>query len=571
MESAIAIAKSEGARSEGAKSKSAPPTSVRVKRRGARAPRWAAPFLGSRLGRTIIALNVLGLMVLVSGALVLSEVRGGLINAQVTTLATQGRFIANIIDESATLGEPEPVLDAQRARDTLLLLFIPKSQRARIFDAQGRLIADSYVIGDQIETNSLPNLRKAGGVFRLDKADEPSESAHPIAAARARAALEAEARKALNGEAASGVRPTASGDRVVSVSIPIQHVRAVTGVLTLEAGDLDEIVARERIALIPFIVIAGGVTLLSSLLLNLLIARPVRKLARAADKVRLSHARSIAIPEISRRDDELGDLGRALAAMTETQVQRMDAIDRFAADVAHEIRNPLTSMRSAVETLSLVTDQKAKDRLMGILTQDVARLDRLITDISNTSRLDAELSREQPKSVDVGRLLEDIIRVYESAARPGQARVSFAPDGGKLTVAGREGPLGQVFRNLIDNARSFTVLGAGGAGAVRVTAQNVGREVVVRVEDDGPGIPPENLETVFERFYTERPRESRGVGGGGTGGAGNSGLGLSIARQIVDAHGGRIWAENRMDEGGKVMGARFTVALPATNAAPAAS
>jgi two-component system sensor histidine kinase ChvG len=257
--------------------------------------------------------------------------------------------------------------------------------------------------------------------------------------------------------------------------------------------------------------------------------------------------------------------------MTETQVQRMDAIDRFAADVAHEIRNPLTSMRSAVETLSLVTDQKAKDRMMEILTQDVSRLDRLITDISNTSRLDAELSREQPRAVDVGRLLEDIIRLYGSGARPGQAPLTFIPAGGKLTVAGREGPLGQVFRNLIDNALSFTVLGDDKAGAVRVTAQNVGREVVIRVEDDGPGIPPENLETVFERFYTERPRTSRGVGGGGTGGAGNSGLGLSIARQIVDAHGGRIWAENRMDEGGKVMGARFIVALPATNAAPATS
>jgi two-component system sensor histidine kinase ChvG len=561
MESAIAIAKSRGA----------PPKSVRVRRRASRAPRWAAPFLGSRLGRTIIALNVLGLLVLVSGALVLSQVRGGLINAQATTLEIQARFIANIIDESATEGEPEPVLNADRARTTLLLLFIPKSQRARIFDAQGGLIADSYVVGDQIETHPLPNLRRAGGVFRLDKAGEPAENSHPIAAARARAALEAEARKALNGEPASGVRPTASGDRVVSVSIPIQHVRAVTGVLTLEAGDLDEIIARERLALVPFIVIAGGVTLLSSLLLNLLIARPVRKLARAADKVRLSHARSIAIPEISRRDDELGDLGRALEAMTETQVQRMDAIDRFAADVAHEIRNPLTSMRSAVETLSLVTDQKAKDRLMNILTQDVLRLDRLITDISNTSRLDAELSRDQPRPVDVGRLLEDIIRVYGSGARAGQAAVTFTPGPGKLTVGGREGPLGQVFRNLIDNALSFTALGAGEEATVRVSAQSVGREVIVRVDDDGPGIPPENLETVFERFYTERPRESRGVGGGGTGGAGNSGLGLSIARQIVDAHGGRIWAENRMDQKGTVLGARFTVALPATSAAASAA
>lgn len=566
MESAIAIAKSRAA-----KSRAAPPGTVRVRRRGPRAPRWAAPLLGSRLGRTIILLNVIGLLVLVSGALILSQVRGGLINAQKASLAAQGQLMANIIDEGATVGEPEPALDAERARSVLLLLFVPRaqrSQRARIFDAQGKMIADSDFIGDRIESHPLPNLRKAGGVFSLNKDAPPEKNARPFAVTRARAALQAEAKQALSGNVASSVRITASGDQVVSVSIPIQHVRAVTGVLTLEAGGLDEIIAAERLALVPFIVIAASVTLLSSLLLNLLIARPVRKLARAADKVRLSHARSIAIPEISRRDDELGDLGRALEAMTETQVQRMDAIDRFAADVAHEIRNPLTSMRSAVETLALVKDQKSKDRMMDIITQDVRRLDRLITDIANTSRLDAELSRNQPRPVDVGRLLEDIISVYGAGARPGQAGVDFAPGPGRLVVAGREGPLGQVFRNLIDNALSFTLIGADNVGSVRVGAQNVGREVVVRVEDDGPGIPPENLETVFERFYTERPRASRGVGGGGTGGAGNSGLGLSIARQIVDAHGGRIWAENRMDEGGKVLGARFTVALPATNAVP---
>jgi two-component system sensor histidine kinase ChvG len=340
---------------------------------------------------------------------------------------------------------------------------------------------------------------------------------------------------------------------VVSVSIPIQHVQAVLGVLTLEARDVDEIIAAERAALLPFILIAIAVSLMSSLLLNRLIAHPVRRLARAADRVRLARARAISVPDISRRDDELGDLSRALEEMTHALSERIDAIERFAADVAHEIRNPLTSLRSAVETLGLVEEPAARDRLMAVLQNDVRRLDRLVTDISNASRLDAELSREAPVPVDLRRLISDVVSLYQATARAAEPTVTFTASETleAVMVSGQEGALGQVLRNLIDNARSFS----GSEGEVRVTLGRQRGQAQITVDDDGPGIPPENLESIFERFYTSRPK--------GAAFGGNSGLGLSIARQIIIAHGGTVWAENRPEPAdGAVAGARFTVALP---------
>lgn len=502
-------------------------------------------LFGSRLGRLIIALNLLGLAIIISGALVLNELRRGLVNARIDSLTTQGELIANVIDRAATLGEPEPALEPERASDILQLLFIPRSQRARLFDAHGRLIADSYVISDRVEWKVLPPARKRGEpAFNL-QADE--EGASPKVVAEAKAELNTEVTNAMHGRMVSGMRRTASGERVVSVSVPIQHVKAVLGVLTLEASDVDEIIARERMALAPFILIAVLVMLFSSILLNRLIARPVRRLAYAADRVTLSRARAISLPDLSRRKDEIGDLSRSLEEMTDTLSERMDAIETFAADVAHEIRNPLTSIRSAIETLDLVGDAKARERLVGILKQDVQRLDRLVTDISNASRLDAELSREDPRMVDLGHLLFEICALYEASANKGQAHVRYLdPDLIEpVMVSGREGPLSQVFRNLIDNARSFSPRG----GEVRVSVSHFHGRATINVDDDGPGIPPENLETVFERFYTSRPK--------GAAFGGNSGLGLSIARQIVEAHGGTIHAENR-PEGG----ARFVVELP---------
>ena len=520
---------------------------------------------GSRLGRLIIVLNLFGLAILISGALVLNELRRGLVNARIDSLTTQGELLATIIDQAATVGEPEPMMDGAYASEILQLLSNPRSQRARLFDAEGRLIADSYWVSDRVEWRTLPPARARGDGPGLDlnlsggSEDDPDSAE----AAKAQAALRAEVNTALRGVHWAGLRVGADGERVVSVSIPIQHVKAVLGVLTLEARDVDEIIAAERAALLPFILIAVAVSLMSSLLLNRLVAHPVRRLARAADRVRLARARAISVPDISRRDDELGDLSRSLEDMTHALSERIDAIERFAADVAHEIRNPLTSLRSAVETLGLVEEPAARDRLMAVLQNDVQRLDRLVTDISNASRLDAELSREPPTPVDLRRLISDVVSLYQATARPGEAAVTFTvPEAiDSVMVSGQEGALGQVLRNLIDNARSFSAPD----GVVRVALGRQKGLALITVDDDGPGIPPENLESIFERFYTSRPK--------GTAFGGNSGLGLSIARQIILAHDGTVRAENRpridaegdgAAEGapGEVAGARFTVILP---------
>jgi two-component system sensor histidine kinase ChvG len=509
---------------------------------------------GSRLGRLIIGLNVLALAILLGGALVLNELRSGLIKARIDSLTTQGELIANVIDLAATVGDPEPKLEADRASDILQGLFIPRSQRARLFDAQGNQLADSYVVADRVESRELPPARKPGQPeFGLPTRDP---DAKPKAVEAAREALAAEIAQARLGEPVAGTRRAENGERVVSVSIPIQHVRAVLGVLTLEAGDVDQIISAERKALLPFALIAVATTLISSFLLNRLIAQPVLRMARAADHVRLEGARAISLPDISGRKDELGDLSRALEEMTDSMSERMDAIERFAADVAHEIKNPLTSIRSAIETLDLVSDPAARARLLGILQQDVSRLDRLVTDISNASRLDAELSREAPRPFELNLLLHEVIHLYEAQWRPGEApgsvRVTFdekvAPQHAR--VMARETPMGQVFRNLVDNARSFSAAD----GEVRVALVRDHGRLIVTVDDDGPGIPKENLETIFERFYTSRPK--------GKAFGGNSGLGLSIARQIVEAHGGAMRAENRKNDAGQVVGARFRVELP---------
>ncbi|MFC7377895.1 sensor histidine kinase [Brevundimonas sp. GCM10030266] len=535
----------------------ADPASARDER-----PRRTKRFGGSRLGGLILALNLLSLLILFVGALALNEWQRGLIEARQETLKAQAEMLVRVLGEpqiGVTRGSPTPYLDSIEASRWLRDNFIPEGQRARLFDVDGIPVADSFEVTEAIPGEPLPAARPAG---------TPEITPNPKAIAGkarqledARLALAAEVEGALEGQAQAQVRTNEMGDRVVSVSLPVRHVQQVLGVLTLEAGDVDETVGAQRRALMPFALVALAVNLLGSLLLHLFVARPVMRLSAAADEVRLQRARAISLPDLEGRKDEIGDLARSLESMTETLSARMDAIEAFAADVSHEIKNPLTSIRSALETLPLVKTEAQREKLTALLQQDVRRLDRLITDISNASRLDAELNRDRPRVVDLTVLLSDIVSVYEAGRKPGEAKVVFTPpEGDHAFIVGRDGPLGQVFRNLIDNARSFSPAD----GEVRLTLlrdEIDERSIHVRVEDDGPGIPAENLETVFERFYTSRPR--------GTAFGANSGLGLSIVRQIVEAHGGTVRAENRPGEDGPA-GARFEVALPAapTNRRP---
>jgi two-component system sensor histidine kinase ChvG len=282
------------------------------------------------------------------------------------------------------------------------------------------------------------------------------------------------------------------------------------------------------------------------------ITGPLRQLALGADIVRRGERELNAIPDLDRRADEIGDLSVALRSMTATLYSRMDAIEQFAADVAHEIKNPLTSVASAIETLRRATDEEKRTKLMAVIFNDVRRLNRLITDISDASRLDAELSRERASDVDLAGLLDAMAQMFENADTPDAPRIVLdIAKGENLVVRGLDGPLAQVFRNVIENAVSFSPKG----GEIRITVRTVDRRAVVTIDDQGPGIVPvENLEAIFRRFYTERPA-SHGFGR-------NSGLGLSISRQIVEVHQGRIYATNLRASGGKVTGARFTVELP---------
>ena len=331
--------------------------------------------------------------------------------------------------------------------------FIPTGQRARLFDIDGLLVADSYAVTEVNPGQPLPPARPAGTPVQ----DRPGAETRETPTVNAPAPPWP---PRSNRPWTASPRPTcALGKRRPRrlVSIPVRHVQQVLGVLTLEAGDVDETLAAQRRALMPFALVALAVNLLGSLLMHLFVARPVMRLSAAADEVRLQRARAISLPDLEGRKDEIGDLARSLETMTETLSDRMDAIERFAADVSHEIKNPLTSIRSALETLPLVKTEAQREKLTALLQQDVRRLDRLITDISNASRLDAELSRDRPRTIDLTTLLTEIVGVYEARTEAGRAahRLRRA-DGRPHLVMGRDGPLGQVFRNLIDNARSFS-------------------------------------------------------------------------------------------------------------------
>ena len=511
------------------------------------------PFGRSRLGRAIFALNLLSLLVLFVGYLEIAQLRQGLIRSEEESLKAQAQVTGDVLAQVASEGLPEPHLVGNSDAAFILATVIPQGQRARMFDVQGNQILDSYAVAPSIDLHSLPPARKAS-----DPAppDETAQKARVRAAAQA--ALHAEVMQALQGEPVVKRRRNEHGVEVVSVSYPLRIVKVVLGVLTMEGSDIDKTAVWQRWALVPFIVIALTVTALSGLLLNWLVSRPIQRLSAAADRVRLAQAREISLPELESRKDEIGDLARSLESMTATLWRRMEEIDRFAADVSHEIKNPLTSIRSALETLKLVKEDSAKERLINVINQDVLRLDRLITDISNASRLDAELSRDQPRKIEVGALMDDIVSLYQQSRREGEPAVTYSrrvpPANAYLN--GREGPVGQVFRNVIDNARSFSPPD----GTVRVTLDhNNDAQLPLRItiEDDGPGIPEDNLETIFQRFYTSRPK--------GTSFGKNSGLGLSISRQIIEAHRGRIWAENRLSPSGLIEGARFCILLPAVH------
>jgi two-component system sensor histidine kinase ChvG len=562
-----------------------------------RAGQFFFAFSFSSLTRRIVSLNLAGLIALVACILYLSQFRAGLIDARAENLLSTGEVIARAIAATGTTEtngvtiDPDRLLDLkagetfgptddalsgldfpinpERIAPVLRGLISPTKTRARIYDRDGVLILDS---------RSFPG---RGEVARFELA--PPSTSQPGIVERATIAVRtwlnrgdlplyrelgpengkgySEVSRALEGTKGSMVRINARGEVIVSVAVPVQHFRAVNGVLLLstQGGDIDQMVTAERLAILKIFAVAAVVMIVLSLLLASTIAGPVRRLADSAERVRRRIRTRVEIPDFTRRRDEIGHLSGALRDMTDALYNRIEAIEMFAADVAHELKNPLTSLRSAVETLPLARNDNSRARLLAVIEHDVRRLDRLISDISDASRLDAELQRQDMAPVDFRRLLTTLTTVANETRLGNNIRVEVRFEGRGATdtfsVPGHDSRLGQVISNLLVNAQSFSEAGS----KVRIGCRRVRTEIEIVVDDDGPGIQEDALERIFERFYTDRPHQGFGQ---------NSGLGLSISKQIIEAHGGRIWAENRngpvnADGEATVAGARFVVRLPA--------
>ncbi|MBC7578433.1 MAG: sensor histidine kinase [Tardiphaga sp.] len=559
------------------------------------ARRFFVALTFSSLTRRIVSLNLAGLVALVASILYLSQFRAGLIDARAQSLLVQAEIIAGAIAASATVEtntitiDPERLLDLkpgetygapdefsgldfpinpERVAPVLRRLISPTKTRARIYDRDGVLILDSrslYGRGDVLRFElPPPSSEKAGFAERAmiavrtwhNRGDLPlyrelgPENGHGYQ----------EVSQSLDGMKTSMVRINERGEVIVSVAVPVQRFRAVHGALMLstQGDDIDQMVTAERLAILKVFAVAAVVMIVLSLLLAPTIAGPVRRLADSAERVRRRIRTRVEIPDFTRRRDEIGHLSGALRDMTDALYNRIEAIEMFAADVSHELKNPLTSLRSAVETLPLAKNENSRGRLLAVIEHDVKRLDRLISDIADASRLDAELQRNEIAPVDIRRLLTTLTGVANETKLGHDVSVEIHFEGvawDQFAVAGHDSRLGQVISNLLVNAQSFSAPG----GKVRILCRRRKSEIEIQIDDDGPGIGPDALERIFERFYTDRPHQGFGQ---------NSGLGLSISKQIVEAHRGKIWAENRLgpvDAEGEipVLGARFVVRLPA--------
>ncbi len=526
---------------------------------------------GSRAGGLtlrILSVNVLPLLVLVVGLLSLGRYQENLINENLKTLQERAQNFAIAIE-----GPEDGIgLIPEQARRTMRKLVEGRQDtHIRLYDINGNLIGDSQ------------KLIGPGGIVQITPLEDPEENFGiseviaylgtnllellptktvlpplPLNDDQTPASYD-DVRKALNGKVSATAWQDGSNRVILTAAAPLFESGRVVGVvlLTNNGRDIDIGMDRVRFDVLTATLAALSLTIFLSIYLAGIIGRPLKRLAIAAEKVRQSKDRNVNIPDLSHRHDEIGELSMALRHMTQALWDRMDTIERFAADVAHEIKNPLTSLRSAVETAAKVKNAKDRERLMDIIQHDVQRLDRLISDISNASRLDAELSRDEITTVDLGKLLQNLVDAHQEPLKRkgesdenGPVRLEM-PRNKKAIIRGNEGRLAQVFENLIGNARSFSP--PGGIVTVRILPGR--KHITVEVEDEGPGVPENKLEDIFERFYSERPKdEAYGS---------HSGLGLSIAKQIITAHGGEIYAENIIEDG-NVKGACFTVILDRT-------
>ncbi len=530
------------------------PSRVTLKQQ--RRPRRSVLF--SRLSRMIIISNLIGLFILVTGSLAMNEFANSYFDAKMENLSSQAELITSILGEEATGVSQEAILNIEQTRQIVKRVDLPTGWRIRIHDINSRLVADSEELDDAIEVSELAppvsaqkDINPPQQRYSLIKSVDEWIEALPWQKARRDAKRRNVRKEVSNALAGLSTRQTSyDGDDVLiaSVSIPIRRVQKILGSLTIETNEMAQVITKERQALLPFIGLAVMAAILSSLATTLFIAMPIRQLAQAAETVTRSSEKRNEIPDLSGRKDEIGDLSVVLGAMTRGLYERVDGIANFAADVAHEIKNPLTSLRSASDSLQAAKTDEQRRKLIYIIQNDVQRMNRLISDISRASRVDAALAKEEVQTLDLNIMLQSLCDLYTSILTEKDISMTHKPWPEPVYIRAYEESFAQVLRNLIDNAITFSPQ----KSEIELRLEQIGEHVRIDVLDEGPGIPPDNLETVFERFYTERPK-------GAVFGA-HSGLGLAICRQIVAAHKGRIWAENRDDRG-----ARFSVELPVQN------
>ena len=574
-----------------------------------------ARYISGSLLRRILVSNLLGLIVLLGGVLYLTTTHGWLLEAKRQSLQKQGQIIAGAIGENTRI-ETSPYTNATGTEDDTALatsripfrddgfaalelsldpvrvtpilnrIIKPTDARARIYDRTGNLVVDTSTL-----------LQKGREGSHVARPDPRADTARPRTRnvwtkltqwlidgelpvyreiGNANGTAYPEVSRALNGESTAVLLLDNRGEQIVAIAEPIRRAksRVVQGVLFLSTrpGEISEILGEERSVIWTLASFALVATLLSSWLLARTVAEPMRRLSAAAEHVSRNISASKELPEDADRKDEVGQMASAFRAMTASLFKRIEASEKFAADVAHELKNPLAAARSTAEAMAYAKTDEQRAQLVGQIQGEIKRLNRLITDVSNASRLDAELARQKMQPLDVRVVLNNVSGIFSelhaSDSRKLEVAVEQDADARDFTVVGHDGRIAQVVTNLVDNASSFSPEG----GVVTVAARRTGGIVEISVSDQGPGIPEDRLEEIFQRFYSDRPETDQKRGK-------NSGLGLSISREIVQAHQGFIRAENIYMEAGssaitvaarKPIGARFIVELPVAAAAPRA-
>lgn len=556
---------------------------------------WVFRFVSGSLLRRILVANLAGLVVVIGGIFYFSEHNVWLIEAKRESLRVQGEIIAAAIASDARIepgrliiptdslpqidAQPEPRVDdafaahelsirPERVAPVLRRLIQPTKRRARVYSLDGTLVMDSAKLlmrgrltRHEPKVEDGERMRTKNFWTRLKAIMIGEELPVYREIGNANGTSYKEVRRALNGTTTAMLLLNEKGEQIVSTAVPIKRGDKVQGVLLMSTppGEIDDILAEERALIWVLAAFALIATLVSSIMLARTVAGPIRRLSASAEQVSRNISSRHGLPEFAQRTDEVGQMASAFASMTDALYRRAEASESFAADVAHELKNPLTAARSMAEALAYAKTEEQREEVVRQIQNELKRLNRLITDVSNASRLDAELARQQMGPIDVNSVVGSVEKIFHDILSSDTRRVATeiedAPFEGAYLVSGHAGRLGQVITNLVDNAVSFSPE----ESTVTMSVRRVGGTVELMVEDEGPGIPDDRLAIIFDRFYTDRPdtEATRGK---------NSGLGLSISREIIRAHGGEVTAENRrgplQTADDKPRGARFVVRLP---------